>query len=288
VDFYRFRARAGDVLVAETHRGTALDTVLGLFQLGPDGAATLLETNDDTSWIFSRLVVTAPADGEYALAVGTYPDFDFTGAGQDSGRYVLTVDAYHGQVLPLGDDDTVEVPLPFAFPHQGQVWHSVWVNSDGNLTFGTGDGATAFRNLGRFLAGPPRIAPLFIDLDRTGDSTGIPGLVIAETSHDAVAVHWISVPEYLGWQTNTLSVLLERDGGVRLKWGAMALDLDRFSDLETSPVIGLTEGGGAVGTGSTDLSALRDGRAAGTTYQELGAMAFDLYFDEVRFLRGGQ
>lgn len=286
VDFYRFRARAGDVLVAETHRGTELDTVLGLFRLGGNGSATLLETNDDTSGVFSRLVVTAPADGEYALAVGTSPDFDFTGAGQGSGRYVLTLDAYHGEVLPLGDDDATEVPLPFAFPYQGKAWRSVWVGSDGNLTFGAGDTAETPRNLDRFRAGPPRIAPLFDDLDPSGDSNGIPGLVIVESGHDEVAVRWISVAEFAGAQTNTFSVVLEPDGAVRLQWGAMALDLGRYSGLDLSPVIGLTEGGGAAATGSTRLSALRNGPVTGTTYQQLAAMPFDLYFDEVAFRRG--
>ncbi len=286
VDFYRFRARAGDVLVAETHPGTALDTVLGLFQVGRSGAATRLGTNDDTAGLFSRLVVGAPTDGEYVLAVGTFPDTSFTGAGQASGRYVLTVDAYHGEVLPLGDDDAMKVRLPFAFPYQGKLWRSVWVGSDGNLTFGAADADSSPRDVGRFLSGPPRIAPLFDDLDPSGASTGIPGLVIAATTTDAVAIHWVSVPEFAGFETNTFSVLLQRDGDVRLEWGAMALDVGLSSGPDLSPVMGLTEGGGAADTGSTDLSDLRHGRADGTTYQNLGAMPFDLYFGEVEFLRG--
>ena len=39
------------------------------------------------------------------------------------------------------------------------------MNSDGNLTFTRGDIATEDRSLGRVLAGPPRAALFFADLD---------------------------------------------------------------------------------------------------------------------------
>ena len=39
------------------------------------------------------------------------------------------------------------------------------MNSDGNLTFGAAEFASSERSLGRLTAGPPRIAPLFDDLD---------------------------------------------------------------------------------------------------------------------------
>ena len=41
--------------------------------------------------------------------------------------------------MNLGDDSSQEVALGFTFPFQGQNYTSVFVNSNGNLTFGSGD-----------------------------------------------------------------------------------------------------------------------------------------------------
>jgi hypothetical protein len=46
----------------------------------------------------------------------------------------------------------------------------VYVNSDGNLTFATPDHASTDRSLSRVTAGPPRISPLFDDLDPALDT----------------------------------------------------------------------------------------------------------------------
>ena len=70
-----------------------------------------------------------------------------------------------GNRLTLADDDSQAVALPFAFPFYGKSHSEVFVNSDGNLTFGEADKASTPRSLGRFLEGPPRIGPLFADLD---------------------------------------------------------------------------------------------------------------------------
>ncbi|MEO7328452.1 MAG: C1 family peptidase, partial [Minicystis sp.] len=67
--------------------------------------------------------------------------------------------------LTLGDDDTTKVPLGFSFPFYGKTYSDVYVNSDGNLTFGAGAGETAKRDEAHFLSGPPRIAALYGDLD---------------------------------------------------------------------------------------------------------------------------
>ena len=88
VDFYRFDARAGDVLVAETLSGQ-IDTVMGLFN-GATGE--LLRVDDDSGpGLLSRIQFTIPADGEYAIAVSTFPDLMFQGIGTETGRYVLSV-----------------------------------------------------------------------------------------------------------------------------------------------------------------------------------------------------
>ena len=72
-------------------------------------------------------------------------------------------------LVALDDDDSRLVPLPFAFPFFGAGYREVYVNSDGNLTFTAADNASTDRSLGRMTAGPPRISPLFDDLNPAAD-----------------------------------------------------------------------------------------------------------------------
>ena len=65
----------------------------------------------------------------------------------------------------IGDDGARQVALGFSFPYFGELYGTVFINSDGNLTFREGDTAINERSLARFLSGPPRIAPYFADLD---------------------------------------------------------------------------------------------------------------------------
>jgi uncharacterized protein (TIGR03437 family) len=93
----------------------------------------------------------------------------------------------------LDDDDSRLVPLPFSFPFYGAVYQQVWVNSDGNLTFGAADHASTDRSLGRMTAGPPRIAPLFDDLNPAQTAGGV--RVLAEAAR--LVITWVAVPEYV-------------------------------------------------------------------------------------------
>ena len=52
---------------------------------------------------------------------------------------MLSVNKYRGTVLAAGDDTSTEVALARPFRFQGTDWTSVFVNSNGNLTFGAGD-----------------------------------------------------------------------------------------------------------------------------------------------------
>jgi hypothetical protein len=88
VDFYRFPARAGQVVVAEILT-SQLDTVMGFFNRT---TGEMLAVDDDSgAGTLSRIVIEIPADGEYAVAISTFPDFEFKGAGSGTGRYVLSV-----------------------------------------------------------------------------------------------------------------------------------------------------------------------------------------------------
>ena len=280
VDFYRFRAKAGEIFAIETVPGTTLDTMLGLFDSG--GNLLLLDDDGGVGGIgaLSRLLVQVLVDGDYSVGVTTWPDYGFTGAGSDTGRYVLSMRKYTGTLLAIADDGSVEIPLTtFSFPFQGTRWSSVWVNGNGNLTFGAGD-ADFSESVPELLSGPPRIAPLWDDLSPSNFFTGaMQGLVIAEEKLGKLLVHFVSVPEFLTTGTNYFTVKLDHRGGIKFDYGATN---------RSDAIVGVTQGGGAIDPGPTDLSKAWRLSARGTTYQpfagSFGAYGgVDLSFEDLKF-----
>lgn len=254
IDFYRFTAEAGTTLLAEI-TGGELDSFIALL----DSSGSVIATDDDGgSGLLSRLSEPITADGEYILAVTTFPDFGLTGAGSSGGRYVLEAETTDETILSLGLDDSVEVDLPFAFPFQGSTWNSVFVNSNGNLTFGSGD-LDFSETVGELLSGPPRIAPLWVDL-----SPDSGGTVSVEADADAFTVNFEAVPEFFASTTNTFSVTLRPDGGITVDYGAIAA---------VDGLVGVTEGNGAADPGPTDVSAASALSANGTTYEVFDSLA---------------
>jgi hypothetical protein len=274
VDFYSFRVRAGDVLAIEVVRGD-LDSVIGVFDA--DTGDLLAVDDDGGDGVLSRLILQANTNLRLAVAVSTFPDVEFIGAGESTGRYSLYINTYRGTPITLGDDDSVPVALARPFMFQGQARNSVFVNSNGSLTFGAGD--TAFQGtVPAFLAGPPRISPLWTDLDPTG-FLGNEGVVLVDANARPAAVHFVSVSEFFSSSPNYFTAELRDQGGIALKWGPT----ERGAAL-----VGVTQGGGAADPGPTDLSR-RGLRPNGTTYENFrfnistkGVSDFDLFFDEIR------
>jgi hypothetical protein len=254
IDWFAFDASAGDILVAEIVGGT-LDSLIALF----DSGGGLVAVDDDGgAGLLSRIAVPLAATDTYLLAVTTFPDLGLTGAGDSGGRYVLDVFTTDELPLALGDDASVEVPLPFAFPFQGSDWSSVFVNSNGNLTFGSGDGDFS-ESVAELLADQPRIAPLWDDL--SPNNGGSVSVAFGTTS---VTVHFVDVPEFIATGANTFSITLGADGSIGIDYGAVsALDA----------LVGVTEGGGAANPGETDLSAGGPFAAAGTTFEQFTGAA---------------
>ncbi|HEX6988838.1 MAG TPA: LysM peptidoglycan-binding domain-containing protein [Bacillota bacterium] len=107
-----------------------------------------------------------------------------------------------GERLDLGDDDSVFVPFPegLDFRFFGEpAGDGVFVNANGNLTFGAGD-FTFIPTTDAFLDGPPRIAGLWSDLLPVPDVT--PGGVFVRTIEDEalggprLVVTWDRVPYF--------------------------------------------------------------------------------------------
>jgi len=119
----------------------------------------------------------------------------------------------------LDDDDTRLVSLPFAFPFFGATYNQVFVNSDGNLTFTVGDSASTDRSLGRTTAGPPRISPLFDDLNPAQTAGGV--RVFADSTR--VVVSWVNVAGIRAGRhgtPQTFQVRLYPDGRIQFSYAA--------------------------------------------------------------------
>jgi hypothetical protein len=170
--------------------------------------------------------------------------------GFDVRRSDRTFQSSVGDKVPLGDDDSAPVTLPFAFPFYSARYSSLFINSDGNLTFVSDDHASTDRDVNRFLTGPPRIAVLFDDLD---PSSG--GGVYRRTDGDAVVFTWCSVPEF-GAANNRVNVQvrLGSDGNVDFIYGATV--------GATEAVVGVSPGATGIFT-PVDVSTASAGTIAG-------------------------
>ena len=104
--------------------------------------------------------------------------------------------------LAVGDDGFVELFPPFRFKLCGHSFSSVFVNANGNLTFGNGD-SDFTESIREHLAGPPRIAALWDDLNPDAGGT-----VAFEQDSDRFKVTWTDVPEFTNTGANTFSISL--------------------------------------------------------------------------------
>ena len=307
VDFYRFRAKAGEIIAAEvvrTHNDNlslGLDTVIGLFNAD---TGELLAIDDDGGYLgglgfagLSRIITQVTEDTNLALAVTTFPDLTFEGAGGLGGRYVVSVRSYPQPdlVLSFPDESSFEVPLPNGFNFQGQEWNSVFINSNGHLTFGQENAVSFFPTVFDLLNGPPRVAPLWDDFEPDGFfGGGVPGLILVDSDSDSTSVHWVSVSQFIPTGPSYFSVDLKQNGKIAMDIGATTRELNQLGVFGASTIVGISEGGGAEDPGSTDLSKARSLSAYGTTYEEFAFLdaitpsTFDLFFDSLRFRNSSQ
>lgn len=258
VDYYKIRnLGAGQTLIAEVVRGQ-IDSVMGIF----DAQGNLLNNpaadDDAGTGLLSRSVVTLPANGTYYVAVSFCCDYDLDGVdpGQggplDVGRYVLDVVVVDGTPITLGDDSSELVTFGFNFPFNGTNYNSVFVNSNGNLTFNSGDSDFS-ESVPELLNGNPRIAPLWDDL-----SPNAGGLVLVKENANSLKVTFSGVPQFFTADSNNFAVTLSSSGAVTVEYGAVSADA----------IAGVTEGGFAADPGPTDLSAAGALSAVGTTYEQ--------------------
>ena len=140
-------------------------------------------------------------------------------AGVKASKFGGGVNVARGEKVLIGDDETVAIDLAFRFRFFGKRYSRVFLNSDGNLTFSRGDASSSKRSLGRFLNGPPRIAPFFDDLDPTA-ATGDGGVYV-DNQAKLIRITWFEVPEFDETNVNTFQVTLYASGKVTVAYETM-------------------------------------------------------------------
>ena len=141
---------------------------------------------------------------------------------------VLPYEPSGGNTIGLGDDAYQDISLPFSFPFYGSTYSTVYVGSNGYVTFESGD--TTYSESFGVHFDRPRISLLFDDLN---PSAG--GSVNWKTIGDAFVVTWNGVAEYGTSNSNTFQLALFANGEFLLAWNGLDVG---------DAIIGLSPGGG--------------------------------------------
>ena len=133
---------------------------------------------------------------------------------------------HSGNGLALGDDDSFGLALPFQFPFYEAVYDSIWISSNGYLTFG--DNATSPGNDPLPHASQPQniIAPFWDDLDPDGAT------IYYEMNDNALTVQYQQVAHWGGMGSPglyTFQVILHRNGVIRFQYLDMRHTLNSAS-----------------------------------------------------------
>jgi hypothetical protein len=154
--------------------------------------------------------------------------------GMTATRVTRPVSATLGTKLALTDDSSVRYNFPkgFKFVFFGKSYTGLFVNSDGNLTFGAPDSLSTERGLPRFLSGPPRIAPFFTDLNAEQG-----GGIYVSAGKTTVTFTWKDVQEWSdhpGAPANTFQVVLDKTGKITFSYAGLGTN---------EAVVGIAPGG---------------------------------------------
>jgi hypothetical protein len=196
--------------------------------------------------------------------------FDLTNAGlrfePADGGYVISNTAAEfrstlGRAVTLSDDDSLSETITFPFQFYGRDFTSLFINSDGNLTFEEGDNASTARSLHRVAGGPPRIAPFFADLDPS-----VGGRVFVDSTPDVMTITWCAVPGYGLEETVTTQAILFRSGAIEFRYGP--------TDLDTG-IVALSPGG-VDGISAVDFNRVATLPSGATAVAELFAPTAEL------------
>ena len=176
-----------------------------------------------------------------------------------------------GEPLDLGDDDACYRPLPFAFKFYGAERTSVFISSNGAISFGTPDSSRSL-DTALFTAGEAKIAPLLDDFDPEAG-----GSVYLSSQPGQVAVTWKQVPEFSETNSNTFQLILFPNGTIQFHYDGVAA---------TEGITGISNGGQDSGlTIPFSAAPVWEGLAAAPIFQWYSTMAMNPLAVAKRFYR---
>ena len=145
--------------------------------------------------------------------------------------------------VSLSDDDSRKVDLGLSFPFYGTTYAEVYLNSDGNLTFGASDDKSADRSKARFLTVAPRIAAFFADLNPAAGGK----VTYGKADPDTFFVKYDTVPAYDGTAKVTATITLDAAGNVTITYGNVS---------GSAYIAGVSRGGSGNSAAESDLASL--------------------------------
>lgn len=198
-----------------------------------------------------RILIPPKAANPFDLAVPS--GLRFAPGGTDSFSVSATTTALDtgvGTDLQLGDDDATSVEATdsgvfnggggFLFLGTSYTTDLIFVGSDGHITFGEPEASSNARDAGRHVGGPPRLSPLFADLDPS-----VAGSVHGDVRSDRLVVTWSGLPEFSLTNVNTFQAVLHADGNIDFVYSRV--------DLQFA-VVGVAEGDDEGPVNELDLS----------------------------------
>ncbi|MBK8975078.1 MAG: hypothetical protein IPM29_04075 [Planctomycetes bacterium] len=142
----------------------------------------------------------------------------------------------------FGDDDTQPIALPFTMPCAAGFIDTVYLCSNGFLSFEPTTDTSYIEDVLDLLAGPTRLAFLWHDLNPSAGGT-----IDAEFDNNGVFhITFTGVPEFGLANSNDVQISLQSNGTIEVKYGSVAL---------LGALVGLSTGNGATDPGGIDLSA---------------------------------
>lgn len=175
------------------------------------------------------------------------------------------------QLARNDDQSTGAVPLPFTANYFGTSYGQIYVNNNGNVTFGQSSSNFTPVGLGAGYSGPPIIAPFFTDIDTRNAASGVTsygnGTYAGQT---AFGVTWPSVGYFSSRadKTNTFQLIMASRGDTGQGNFDIYFNYGRIQ-FETGDA-----DGGVNGLGGTSASAGYSAGtgAAGTFYELPGSL----------------
>ncbi len=189
----------------------AATAVSGDILLMGTGAGVSLARNPFPEALLQRGTLFGPAN---AAATAYQVEFPATTAYRDDALLAPAVNLIQpGQLGSLEDDEAREFSLPFPFPFYGKTYQTIYVHSNGFLSFEEPSPEGDNLEYSDFLSGPPKIMGAGLDLDPSFSPPGA-GLYVFITNTEAI-FSYVKISQFIGQTLQVdFQVRLAADGSI--------------------------------------------------------------------------